>query len=371
MPATTQDYSQIKVNQDKAASLNREAAGMNATAFTLPDTIMKAVQEDRTARGVSKLATDTGNVMGQMVSDPNAIRGVQEQGLMDPFSVNALTSNARKQNLSTLGTVSTQLEQNQGSLDEVIQAGANQLKARASTLLAQAQQASEQATALEQEYQRAFQEKQFNADQQYKQAQLALDQYKAYNSGGSDTGVYDYIDAVLSGGDLSTVPLKYRSIVDAATKQMRASMSMEDQIKTLPKTQQTAAIQALDVYKAVQNAKVTAGYSIDPNTGKGKISTSTGPIANAKSQVSTNWLGAPSDKTFELNKSLSEITRVLRLQGTGVAFSPKELEDYINEVGSAGRQEGTVASGLDYVENAMLRKLSNYGISRYTAEEVK
>lgn len=176
MPSTTQDYSQIKEYQEKATSLSREAAGLESTAFTLPDTIMKAVQEDRIARGVSKLATDTGNIMGQMVSDPNAIRegstSLSSQGLVDPFSINELTSNARKQNIATLGTVSTQLEQNQGSLDQVIQAGANQLKARAATLLAQAEQATAQANALQSEWERMFKEKQAAADEAYRYAAL-------------------------------------------------------------------------------------------------------------------------------------------------------------------------------------------------------
>jgi hypothetical protein len=131
---------------------------------------MNAVREDRTARGVSKLATDTGNVMGQMVTDPNAIRGVQSEGLMDPFSVNALTSGARAQNLNTLGTVSTQLSQNQGSLEEVIQAGANQLYARAEQMKAKAAQATEMAASLQQD--RDYNEgvRQFNVSQANKGA---------------------------------------------------------------------------------------------------------------------------------------------------------------------------------------------------------
>jgi hypothetical protein len=166
MPATEKDYSQIEKYREQAASANQQAAGMEGTAFTLHDTIMSAVRADRTSRGVSKLATDTGNVMGQMVTDPNAIRegpnSLSAGGLVDPFSVNALTSNARAQNLSTLGTVSRQGLENQGSLDEVINAGANQLRARAATLQAQAESELSKADALEKEWSRALQEKQFN-----------------------------------------------------------------------------------------------------------------------------------------------------------------------------------------------------------------
>jgi len=165
MPTKPEDYSKIKSYQDEAAKLTGQAGQYTAGSNVLGDKVMEAVRADRTSRGVSKLATDVGNVSGQMVTDPNAIRegpqSLSGQGLVDPFSVNALTSGARAQNLKTLGTISTQESLNQGGIDEVIQAGANQLKARAATLLAEAEKATAAATSLEQEYQRAFQEKQY------------------------------------------------------------------------------------------------------------------------------------------------------------------------------------------------------------------
>jgi hypothetical protein len=152
MPATSEDYKQVKKYQDKANQKNLQGADAEATASTLWDTVMKSVREDRTTRGVSKLATDVGNVMGQMVADPTGIRErTSSTGMVDPSSVNALTSEARLQNLRTLGTVSTQERLNQGSLDEVIQAGANQLKARAQMLYAQAQKDAAKAQALQQQ----------------------------------------------------------------------------------------------------------------------------------------------------------------------------------------------------------------------------
>jgi hypothetical protein len=167
MPAQQSDYANITKYQEKAASLNKQAAGMESTAFTLPDTVMGAVRSDRQSRGVSKLATDVGNVMGQMVTDPTQIRegpqSLSSQGLVDPFSVNQLTSNARAQNLKTLGTAATQGQLNQGSLDQVIQAGANQLKARAATLQAQAEEANSQAVALQGEWERMIAEKEAEA----------------------------------------------------------------------------------------------------------------------------------------------------------------------------------------------------------------
>jgi ribosomal protein L12E/L44/L45/RPP1/RPP2 len=164
MPASSTDYSKIKEYQETAATKGREASGMEGAAFTLGDSVMKAVRDDRVSRGVSKLSTDVGNVMGQMVTDPTGIRE-RTSGVVNPFDVNDLTSGARAQNLRTLGTVSTWESQNQGSLDEVIQAGANQLNARAKALYAQAEEAQMEAQSLQQEWQRAFEERQFEEEQ--------------------------------------------------------------------------------------------------------------------------------------------------------------------------------------------------------------
>lgn len=158
MPASNTDYSKIKQYQEQAASLTSQGAGVEASAGTLGDAVMKAVRDARTARGVSKLATDVGNVSGQMVTDPTGIRG-RTSGMVDPFSVNALTSNARAQNLRTLGTISTQQTENQQPIDEVIQAGANKLKAQAAQLYAQAQEAETQSKALQDEWTRAMEER--------------------------------------------------------------------------------------------------------------------------------------------------------------------------------------------------------------------
>ena len=163
MPASTQDYSKIKTYQDQAADKTQEAATASSTAITLGDQVMDAVKKARTERGVSKLATDTGNATGQLVSDPEGIRA-RTSGIVDPFSVNSLTAGARAQNLNTLGTVATQEKQNQGSVDEIIQAGANKLKARAADLLAQAQKDMADSEQLQQEWDRMFKEKQFNED---------------------------------------------------------------------------------------------------------------------------------------------------------------------------------------------------------------
>ena len=161
-----QDFAKIKEYQDQSAKLVGQAGQYNAGSNVLGDKVMEAVRADRTSRGVSKLATDVGNVSGQMVTDPNAIRegpqSLSGQGLVDPFSVNQLTSNARAQNLKTLGTVATQGLMNQGSIDEVIKAGADQLRAKAAAMLAKAEEASQMAVSLQGEWERELEQKQFD-----------------------------------------------------------------------------------------------------------------------------------------------------------------------------------------------------------------
>ena len=67
MPTSEQNKMTIKGYQDQAISLNKEAAGYTAGSNVLGDRVMEAVRNARTERGVSKLATDVGNVSGQMV----------------------------------------------------------------------------------------------------------------------------------------------------------------------------------------------------------------------------------------------------------------------------------------------------------------
>lgn len=226
MPATTQDYSKIKEYQEATAAKNYEAAGMAATATTLPDEIMNAVREDRQTRGVSKLATDVGNTMAYQVSDPQRILGMEEQGLMKASSVTRLLESARVENQRMLGVEATQLEQNQGSLDQVIQAGANQLRARAQQMLAEAEKAEQQANTLKQ--QRDYEEsvRQFNE-------QMQLGWYNAQNTGGGG-GLSDVENAqlaamnIMSGTmSLQDVPQSDRTLVSSFLGQLGYNPAQE------------------------------------------------------------------------------------------------------------------------------------------------
>ena len=153
MPTTTANKTLVEQSSDVQALRNQsantalQASGLEGQAFTLGDEVMKAVQADRQARGVSQIATQVGATTSQLASDPEAIRA-RTSGMVAPTQVNALTSGARAFNMGTLAEQATQQSLNQGSLDNIIQAGANQLKARAQQMMAQAQQESSKADAL-------------------------------------------------------------------------------------------------------------------------------------------------------------------------------------------------------------------------------
>lgn len=193
MPATEENKAQVAENLRKhAAETKSKAVGTESLAMGLGDMLMEEVRNDRASRGVSKLATDRGNVMGQLVSDPNAIRefGTTEGTRMDPLDVDYYTSDRRAENMQRLGTIAQQGIENQGTLDEVIQAGANQLMARAQQMRAQAEQDEAEAKALmEKLYYEAD-----RADRAFDE-ELALEQLN--RSGSGDGGMGEILKAML------------------------------------------------------------------------------------------------------------------------------------------------------------------------------
>ena len=145
--------SEITQQKKQAAETSVQAAGLEATALSLGDILMGSVRDARAERGVSKLAEDRGTAMGQLASEPADIRefGTQEGFRMDPLDVDAFTGQARAQNLRTLGTVAQKGKEQEGTLQEVIQAGANQMYGMASMKEAEAKRDREEADALMEE----------------------------------------------------------------------------------------------------------------------------------------------------------------------------------------------------------------------------
>lgn len=144
MPTREADIKKIERQRETSSSLATEAGGLESSATTLQDNVMKAVRNDRAKRGISTLAKDVGTTSGQLVSDPI---GIKERAgdIVDPTSVDFATSRQRAQNLATLGTQATALKQQEGSLTEAIQAEANSLLARAKQKQVEAQQEAQRA----------------------------------------------------------------------------------------------------------------------------------------------------------------------------------------------------------------------------------
>jgi hypothetical protein len=161
MPTQNADVQKVEQMRKEAAARNKQASSYGASATTLSDTVMNAVREDRQQRGVSQMATDVGNVMGQMATEPQAIKG-RAGDIMNPMDVDQFTAQARGQQLRTLGTLATKESENYGTLQEIIQAGANQLVARGQLEMAKAEELVAKAGALMQRLSFEEEQKQFN-----------------------------------------------------------------------------------------------------------------------------------------------------------------------------------------------------------------
>lgn len=187
MPTTEGNKAEIATDLKKQASKNSvRAASMEATAGSLGDILMDSVRDYRASAGVSKLATDRGNVMGQMVTEPARIRevGTTEGTRMDPLDVDYFTSKERGQNQRTLGTIAQQSKENEGTLQEIIQAGANQLMGKAQMLKAEAAKAEADANALMEQLYYEQSEKKREFDEW-----ATLEGMKNKGGGGSKSGI--------------------------------------------------------------------------------------------------------------------------------------------------------------------------------------
>ena len=186
MPTTAENIKTQTELRKSAASTRYQGAGMEATATTLHDTLMEAIRGDRAKRGVSKLATDVGNVMGQMTTGPGAMKE-RAGDIVDPTSIDYLTSQARAQDLRTLGTVATQGELNQGSIDEVIQAGANQFTSRAQRLYGEAAKEEAEANTLQQQITQSLAQRKQEFSERMQEEQLKLAKMKISTAGKAGT----------------------------------------------------------------------------------------------------------------------------------------------------------------------------------------
>lgn len=188
MPTYDADLKQVQELNKKAASANKKAAGYTSDASIFKDLVMNDVQKARAERGISQIAKDSGVAMSQLVTGGQEIRD-RADGIVDPTTVDRLTSAQRGQTLGTIATIGQTLKERAGTIEDVIGQGTNRLTAIAGMLQAQAQNYAEQASRV-MEIVKVKQSQEAQDFQQWlAKENLTLDQQKfafqKANSGGS------------------------------------------------------------------------------------------------------------------------------------------------------------------------------------------
>ncbi len=191
MPAFGEDYKKIADAQNRMKSASSAAADYDSGAETLRDMVMNDVKVARQNRGVSTIAKDLGVANEQLVSGGEEIRQ-RTDGIVNPLDVDTLTSRERAQKLGILATIARVTKEREGTVDDWINAGTNQLKAAAVQKKAEAQAAAEEADSILKllAFKQSEEERKFN---EYIQTeQLNLSKSKAGGSGsGSRSGDTD------------------------------------------------------------------------------------------------------------------------------------------------------------------------------------
>ena len=193
MPSYQQDYDEIKALQQKASTASKEAGTYTSGATTFEDQVMQGVQAHRAERGASSLTEDIANVSGRLATYGP---GIEERtsGIVDPLRVDALRAEERGNLLSQLTRLSRMSEKQEGTIEDVIGAGANKLLAAAEKKKAEAAQAESEANMLlkliqtkQEEAQREAQRQM--AEKEYDLAEQKFEYDKTTGGGGGDEEV--------------------------------------------------------------------------------------------------------------------------------------------------------------------------------------
>jgi len=146
LPTLSQDYSAVEEARKRAGELGERALSLQAGAETLGDRIMKDVRAARAARGTSMLAQDIGTTTGQLATGGPEMRS--RLAMVNPLQTDVLTARERA---GTMGTLATQAQAQagiEGTIQDIIGGGVNQLKSAALLKQAEAAKATEEANTL-------------------------------------------------------------------------------------------------------------------------------------------------------------------------------------------------------------------------------
>ena len=147
MPTYKEDLNQIKQLREQARKANEASSSLSASGATFRDDIMKRVRAKRAERGFNVLASDTGQTTGQLVTANPELRARVGTEL-NPLMTDVLTSQQRGQILDTLATIANLQKENTGTVEDIIGAGTNRLKAMAILKAAEAQKVASEANDL-------------------------------------------------------------------------------------------------------------------------------------------------------------------------------------------------------------------------------
>ena len=172
MPTTPGDYAAVEAARNKVSALTRDAGDTEAAAATFRDDVMGRVREARGARGITNLQQDFGRATERLAVGRSQIVD-RNQGVLNPLAINQITDQERGQNLGTLAQISQYEDQNSGTIDSAVQAGANTMQAKATRIKAQADAAATELQSLmevvkqkqmeaQTELENTFREKQFS-----------------------------------------------------------------------------------------------------------------------------------------------------------------------------------------------------------------
>lgn len=320
MPTSVNDIQQVQDKRREAASLMGESNRLNSDATSFKDMVMADVRAARAERGLSLIGQDRANVTGQLASDPAGIR--ERTANVNPMAVDAITARSRAQNLNTLATISGVEQERSGQLNEIIQAGANQILASAQAKAAEAQQAQQEADALMETLKYNLDIRKQDFSEFMSLQDLALAQAKAAAGSGSGSGegdlpegsgVLDYINSMKAAGERNIGRDTYNTIIEL-----------------------NKVLDALD------------------------SGASTGPLSAALESWN-RFTGKPTETTNVMN-ALTAVRNIIRNRETGVQFSEKEQQDYLDRLPTTWSQEGTIKNAVQAIVNSELRKLSSFNI---------
>lgn len=343
----------VEKKRTESAALLERAGKRESAATTLSDEVWKAVRSARAERGISSLAQDVGTTTGQLASDPVAIK--ERLGpTVNPMDVDRITSAQRASNLATLAKQGVAMEQQEATVQDLINAGANQMLARAKGDEAEAQKLQVEANSMMEQLKQKLAERKQAFDEWATTAKLELDG-KSYldipGLGSVDLNSLEYARNILAG----SMTLKDLSLSEDKRAQVSSLVRMLAENPNIPQE-----LWGLDPYQTVRgtmgDAALKLKYITEALKYIGGAGWQTGPVAGL-------WQRAAAK--FNLSKQ-AEFTNLMSNLRSESMFSiggkqltdteKKEIEPYLPGLGkSEAQNKVSLEKMYEKAKNAYIR----------------